>query len=269
MRAWVVGAVVLLSAAAWLAGRRAEGPAPLRRAEPPAPPVAAPTSPPAEPSPLPPFEFRERLARGGRAELSELEQELEARLLEDRNFAAELFDAFRVESDPVRMSFLANLLAGDPPLRNSEAWQERFLAVAERDPSFERRAAALLFLQQAESIRAPRDRLLALAENDRELAPQTLAALRGLPERRRPDPRVPELAGRIADRETDPTLRGIALRIEDNPAHAVRFLSDPDRTVRMQASRVVTSVEAIGVALKAEQDPEVREMLQQRVEELK
>jgi hypothetical protein len=111
--------------------------------------------------------------------------------------------------------------------------------------------------------------MLALAENDRELSPHALAALKGLPESRRPDPRVAALAGRIADRDPDPILRGIALRIEEDPAHAARFLSDPDRTVRIQASRVATSREALSAALRGESDAEVRDVLQFRLEELK
>jgi hypothetical protein len=263
-----------LAAAAWGLGRHRIDPvAPARAVRPPQVPVAMATpEPPAEP-PKPAVapsksDLKERLASVDRAGLIAMEADLEAQLLEDHGVADLLFDAFRRETDPVKMSFLANVLASDPPLRNAEAWQDRFLSLAERDPSFERRAAALLFLQQAETLRPVLDRMLSLAENDRELSPNTLAALKGLPEQRRPDPRVGALAGRIADREPDPVLRGIALRIEDDPAHATRFLSDPDRTVRMQASRVTTSREAVEAALRKESDAEVREMFQARLEEL-
>lgn len=258
--------------AGWLLGARGE------TAPPPRPPrneaaverpqaIVPPVSPPPAPAPRadrPRIDLRERLS----GDLAATEEVLEARLLEDRAFAEELFVAFRAETDPVRMSFLANVMASDPPLRNTAAWQERFMKVAESDPVFERRAAALLFLQEAETIRPVADRMLALAENDRELCAHALAALKGLPDRRAADPRVGALAGRIADREPDPTLRGIALRVEADPSHAARYLSDSDRTVRIQASRVATSRAALSAALEAEQDPEVREMLQLRLDEV-
>lgn len=270
--AWALLTAAALGAG-WLLGARGESAPPPRprRVEVPveAPrsivsPVV-PTPPPVPRADRPRIDVRERLSGG----LAAAEEELEARLLEDRAFAEELFDAFRAETDPVRMSFLANVMASDPPLRNTAAWQERFMKVAESDPVFERRAAALLFLQEAEAIRPVADRLLALAENDRELCAHALAALKGLPDRRAADPRVGTLAGRIADREPDPTLRGIALRVEADPSHAARYLSDSDRTVRIQASRVATSRAALSAALGAEQDPEVREMLQLRLEELR
>lgn len=268
-------AVAALAAAAFLAGRRpaetvivprpVRTDAPLLRIAP----VAGPDPAPAAIADSPRPALANALERADWTDLAKLEEELEARLIEDRAFARVLFDAFRIESDPLRMSFLANVLASDPPIRNSPAWQNEFMQVAEHDVSFERRAAALLFLQQTETLRPVMDRLLTLAESDRELCPNALAALKGLPESRRPDPRVADLAGRIADRDPDPTLRGIALRIEENPVHAMRFLSDPDRTVRMQASRVATSREALSAALRAESDEEVREMFQARLEELK
>ncbi len=269
---------VLLPAAAlgagWLLGARGEVAPPPRppRSEVPveaartvAPPPAPSIPAPIRPERPPRIDVRERLT----GDLAKSEEELAARLLEDRAFAEELFDAFRAETDPVRMSFLANVLASDPRVRNAAAWQERFMKVAEGDPSFERRAASLIFLQEAETIRPVADRMLALAENDRELCAHALAALKGLPDRRAADPRVGALAGRIADREPDPTLRGIALRVEADPSHAARYLSDSDRTVRIQASRVATSRAALSAALEAEQDLEVREMLQLRLDELK
>lgn len=267
-------ALALLAAAAYLAGRRPAETVSVPLSRPAPASIEAPRPEPAWPaerteSPAPAVPLKERLAVADRADLAPLEEELQARLLEDRAFAAVLFDAFRTEPDPVMMSFLANVMASDPPVRNAAAWQDRFMAVAKHDVSFERRAAAMLFLQQAETIRAVMDRMAALAENDREMTAHALAALRGLPESRRPDPRVAALAGRIADREPDPVLRGIALRIEDDPAHAARFLSDGDRTVRMQAGRVATSREALASALKSESDPEVRDLLQFRLEELK
>lgn len=270
----LVATVAILAAAAYLAGRRPAEPVSVALSSPAPAAIVAPASEPARPAerpgpPAPPVSLKERLAVADRADLAEFEEELQARLLEDRAFAAVLFDAFRNEADPVMMSFLANVMASDPPVRNAAAWQDRFMAVAERDVSFERRAAAMLFLQQAETIRAVMDRMAALAENDREMTAHVLAALKGLPESRRPDPRVAALAGRIADRDPDPVLRGIALRIEDDPAHAARFLSDGDRTVRMQAGRVATSREALSSALKSESDPEVRDLLQFRLEELK
>jgi hypothetical protein len=265
--------VAILAAAAFLAGRRPSEIVAIVSRPGPATEGVAVSEPARVPDavalPVRETPLKERLALADRADLASLEEELQARLLEDRAFAAVLFDAFRIEPDPVMMSFLANVLASDPPVRNAAVWQERFMDVAEHDISFERRAAAMLFLQQAETIRAVMDRMLSLAENDRELCAHALAALKGLPESRRPDPRVAALAGRIADRDPDPTLRGIALRVEDDPAHAARFLSDPDRTVRLQASRVSTSREALSAALKGESDAEVRELLQFRLDELK
>ena len=185
--AWVLLAAAALGAG-WLLGARGETAPPPRllRSKSPveapatiAPPVSAPPAP-APRANGPRIDVRERLS----GDLATAEEELEARLLEDRGFAEELFDAFRSETDPVRMSFLTNVMASDPPLRNTAAWQERFMKVAESDPVFERRAAALLFLQEAETIRPVADRMVALAENDRELCAHALAALKGLPDRR-------------------------------------------------------------------------------------
>ena len=266
-------------AAAWLLGARGGEPprtelrkAPPARAAAPAPAEAAGPADPvvAEPAPPPPpLDLRERLARFKGEEAGRIEEELEARVIEDPEFADRLFEAFLAETDPRRMSFLQNVIASHPPLRNSDEWQGRFMKVAESDPRFERRAASMAFLQQAETIRAVHDRMLALAESDPALSFHALVSLKGLPDRRLPDPRLVELAGRIAGRETDPELRGLAIRIEANPNRAARALGDSDRTVRMQAAQVVTSAGALEKALQAEKDDEVRQVFEFRLSTLK
>jgi hypothetical protein len=210
-----------------------------------------------------------RLAKFKGGEIGPLEEEWEALVIEDPAFAERLFQAFLEEADPQKMSFLQNVLASHPPLRNSEEWQTRFMKVGESDPRMERRAAALTFLQQAETIRPVHDRMLALAEHDRELCAHALVALKGLPDRRLPDPRLAALAARIYERESDPNLRGLAIRIEGNPERAARALADPDRTVRMHAAHVATSREAVEAALRAEEDPEARQILELRLSGLK
>lgn len=272
-----IGLVVLglAVAAAWLAGARAPA-APVRpaaRAErpdalrEPDPPARGPSA--AELPGPPPVDLGERLRRLEGEGFDGIEEELEARVVEDPGFAEKLFEAFLRETDPVRMSLLQNAIASDPRLRNDPPWQARFMKAAESDPRTERRAAALLFLQQAESIRTVHDRMLALAENDRELCAHALVALQGLPDRRLPDPRLAELAGRIADREADPNLRGLAVRIEGSPERAARALSDPDRIVRMHAAQVVTAREALEAALKVEEDAEARAVLELRLSTLR
>jgi hypothetical protein len=189
------------------------------------------------------------------------EEEFEARVIEDPAFADLLFAKFLDEADPVRMSFLQNVIASNPKLRNDARWQERFMTVAESDARRERRIAALLFLEQAEAISSVRDRMFALAEAG-EIREHALVALKGLPDRRLPDARLAALARRIADEE--PALRGLALRIEDDPAHAARYLSDPDREVRAQAAQVAGR-EALERARAAEEDAEVRSIIERRL----
>jgi hypothetical protein len=273
-RLWPALVFLPVLGGAWLAGaRNSEEPsAPRRRAAPAAAPAAAPEpDPPAAPEPLPkrdPVDVRSSLRRIEDGSLDRIEEEFEARVIEDPAFAEALFEAFLAETDPVRLSFLQNVLASHPPLRNDPAWQSRFMKVAESDARTERRVSACVFLQQAEAVRAVRERLHALAENDRELLPHALAALKGLPDRRPADPRLAELAGRIADRDPDPFLRGLALRIGGDPARAARALGDPDRTVRLQACRVAVSRADLEAALRRETDPEVTEMLELRLSEL-
>jgi truncated hemoglobin YjbI len=223
---------------------------------------------PAPPSP-PPIDIRARLARLEGDEIPRLEEEFEARLLEDPAFAKALFDAFLSETDPSKLSFLQNILAGDPRLRNSAEWQERFMNLAETDLLRERRITALLFIQQAETIRAVRDRLFTLAQTGGELRANALIALKGLPGHRMADADLSALAARIADAPGDPHLRGLALRIEDNPAHAAPFLADPERLVRLQAVVVMTSPEPLEAALASETDPEVRELIEVRLSQFK
>lgn len=267
-------------AGAILAGARS-GPDAARRASPKPRPAAIPrgedsprAAPPAETAAGPagapePIDVAARLLAFEGDEIARMEEEFEARAVEDPAFALRLFDAFLSETDPVKMSFLQNVLAGHAPRRNDPEWQDRFVRVAERDPRFERRAAALLFVQQAETIRPVHDRLLALAESDRELVAHALVALKGLPDRRLPDPRLVALAGRLAERETDPNVRGLAIRIEGNPRRAERALADPDRVVRMHACQVVTSRDALEAAVRAEADPEVRQVMEHHLSLLK
>ncbi len=223
---------------------------------------------PEEPAPPPPPDVRARLLKFEGEDIGGLEEELEARLSEDPACAEALFSVFKGETDPVKLSFLQNVIASNPLLRNSAEWQDRFVKVAEADPLLGRRAAALLFVQQAETIRPVRDRLFALAETPGEVRDLALVALKGLPGRRLPDARLLELAGRLAEGERDPLLRGLALRIEGNPQRAARFLADPDRTVRMQAALVAEARPALEAALKAEEDPEARELLERRLADL-
>ncbi len=270
-------ALAAVVAAAWLLGARG-GEAP--RTEPAAarpvrpipqetpPPPAETLSEPAPPAP-PPIDARSRLAKFKDEDVGAMEEEFEARVIEDPAFAERLFEAFLAETDPQKMSFLQNVIASHPPLRNSEEWQGRFMTVAEGDPRRERRAAAMTFLQQAETIRPVHDRMLALAETDRELMPHALVALKGLPDRRLPDSRLAELAGRIADRETDPDLRGLAIRIEADPERAARALADPERVVRMHAAHVATSRPALEKAFLEEEDDEVRAVFEARLATLK
>ncbi len=143
----------------------------------------------------------------------ECEEELQARVIEDERVRTEIFDEFRAETDGERLDFLQNALASHPPLRNDPAWQERFMAVAEHDPLPERRAAALLFLQQAETVRAVHDRLLALAEHGGDLRKHALVALKGLPDRRAHDPALASLVARMLETERDPDLRALAARL--------------------------------------------------------
>ncbi len=232
-------------------------------------PVVSRVEPPSDaPVELPPVDVRGRMATADVAEYGAIEQEWELRLLQDPAFAGRLFEAFRDETDPMKMSFLQNILAGSPAIRNDPAWQDNFLAVAENGATAERGMPALLFLQQAERIDAVRDRLYALAERGGGLRANALITLKGMPDRRPPDPRLAETAGRIADTERDPRLRGLALRIEEHPAHAVRFLSDPEKEVRLQAAQVVTDVAAVERALATEQDPEAKSVLQGRIDQL-
>jgi len=232
--------------------------------------AALPSEGVAEPTRAPePIDIRARLLKLEGDEIAKIEEEFEARVIEDPAFALQLFDVFLSETDPVKVSFLQNVLASHPPLRNDPEWLERFLKVAERDVRFDRRAAALLFIQQAETIRPVHDRLLALAEGDRELCAHALVALRGLPDRRLPDPRLVALAGRLAERETNPDVRGLAIRIEGNPQRAEKALSDPERVVRMHACQVVTSRAALEAAIRTESDPEVKQVMEFHFAQLK
>ena len=225
---------------------------------------------PEEPAPreFPPIDITGRMTNFEEGDIATIEEEWEARLMEDPKFADQLFEAFLVEPDPTKQSFLQNLLATQPHLRNSPAWQDRFMGLAENDPDTNRRAAALLFLQQAESVRAVRDRLVSLVEHGRDVRVEALITLDGLPERRGKDAQLVELAGRLAESDPDPVLRGVALRIENNPDRAVRALNDADKEVRMQACWVATSREALQARLQAEKDPEVRDALEQRLTDL-
>lgn len=199
-------------------------------------------------------------------DLEKLEEEWMARVIDDPAFRDALFAEFLAETDPMKMSFLQNVLASNPKLRNDPAWQDKFLTVAETDPSRERRITALLFVQQAEAIGSVRERMFALAETG-DVRAYALVALAGLPDRRLRDDRLQQLAGRIAER--DPELRGLALRIEGNPERAARFLSDPDREVRMQAAQVVDSREALEKAIAEEKDEEVRRGMEFRLASLR
>ncbi len=225
---------------------------------------------PTEPAPreFPPVDIAGRLTNFEEGDIGKIEEEWEARLMEDPKFADQMFQAFLAEPDPTKQSFLQNLLATQPHLRNSPEWQDRFMGLAENDPDTNRRAAALLFLQQAESIRSVRDRLVSLVEHGRDIRVEALVTLDGLPERRGKDPQLVELAGRLAESDPDPVLRGVALRIENNPDRAVRALNDADKEVRMQACWVVTSREALQQRLQGEKDPEVRDALEQRITDL-
>jgi len=200
-------------------------------------------------------------------DIERLEEELEARLREDRRFGEVLFDAFLLETDPMKMSFLLSVLASDPRLRNDPAWQDRVMKVAEGDASLERRKTSLLFVQEAEAIATVRDRIFALAESG-EVREHALVALKGLPGRRLDDPRLRALAARILETERDPEMRGLAIRIEGNPERAARLLADPEREVRAQAAIVATSREALAKALARETDEEVRAVMERRLGEL-
>lgn len=276
MRAfWVIFGAAALAGAIAVGGRRADSaprPAPARKSAPAAPAPrelpealrsAAPEPEPAAPRPR--IDLKARMANFEEDEIGRLEEELEARLVEDPAFAEEVFQAFLEEADPVKMSFLQNAIASNPHLRNSPEWQDRFLKVAEGGDLRERRIAALLFVQQAETIRAVHDRMLALAEREAQLQPHALVALKGLPDRRLADPRLAELAGRLAESSSDPEIRGLAIRIEENPERAVRFLSDASPVVRAQAAQVAASREALDRALQAEKDPDVKAVIERRL----
>jgi hypothetical protein len=215
----------------------------------------------------PSIDLPAKLANWDSEDIGRLEEELEARLREDRRFGEVLFDAFLLETDPMKMSFLLTALASDPRLRNDPAWQDRVMRVAEGDASLERRKTALLFVQEAEAIATVRDRMFALAESG-EVREHALVALKGLPDRRLDDPRLRALAARIIETERDPETRGLAIRIEGNPERAARLLADPEREVRAQAAIVATSREAIARALAAETDEEVRDVMERRLAEL-
>lgn len=271
---WLVLGAALLAGAVAVGSRRSEAPPrkpPARSAPAAVAPREAPETPPETATaalPPNPIDLQARLAKFEGDEIGALEEELEARLSEDPAFAETVFAAFLAERDPVKMSFLQNAIASNPHLRNSPEWQDRFLKVAEGDGARERRIGALLFVQQAETIRPVHDRMLALAERDPEVQAHALVALKGLPERRLPDPRLVELAGRLADSSRDPEIRGLAVRLEDNPERAARALSDPEAAVRAQAAQVVTSREALQKALAAEKDPDAKAVLERRLESL-
>jgi len=148
----------------------------------------------------------------GEFTLSACGKDFEARLRSEPAFADRVFETFRSTGDPVRMSFLQNLLAEDPRRRNSTSWQLCFVRVAEADGRPERRKAALLFLQQAESIGGIREKLFALAAEGQDRK-QALAALKGLPGRRLADSGLRDLASRLSETDSDPDIRHVALRI--------------------------------------------------------
>ena len=207
-------------------------------------------------------------AGGERGDIARFQEKCQARLREDPGFSDELFGAFMSESDPMWMSCFQNVLAVDPRRRNSRSWQERFVNVAEFDPSLDRRKTALLFLQQAESIGPVRARLLGLAQGG-DLRLHALVALKGLPGRRLPDVGVTTLAAHMADHDPDPAVRGVAIRVEGDPLHALRLLADPHSTVRAQASRVVTSPGLLEKALRVEADALVRSTMERRLDSLR
>ncbi len=215
----------------------------------------------------PSIDLPAKLVNWDSEDIGRLEEELEARLREDRRFGEVLFDAFLLETDPMKMSFLLTVLASDPRLRNDPAWQDRVMKVAEGDASLERRKTSLLFVQEAEAISTVRDRMFALAESG-EVRQHALVALKGLPDRRLDDPRLRALAARIIETERDPEMRGLAIRIEANPERAARLLTDAEREVRAQAAIVATSREALAKALAAETDEEVRSVMERRLTEL-
>lgn len=218
------------------------------------------------PRPPEPIDVPGRMEAFEGDEIGRIEEEFEARVLEDPAFAAQLFDAFLAERDPVRMSFLQNVIASNAHLRNSPEWQARFMGVAESDERRERRIAALLFLQQAEAIAPTKDRLFLLAATGGAIRVHALLALAGLPGRRAPDPRLVELAGTLAATESDPGLVGLALRIEGSPDRAGSMLAHADREVRMQAAQVVVSRDLLEAALRRESDAEVRDVIARRAE---
>lgn len=218
------------------------------------------------PAPIPPAPMP---VLSGTAAIPALEREFEARLRAESGFEEAVYDAFKSQEDPMWMSFLQNRLAADPKRRNSPAWQDRFMGLVENDSRLERRKSALLFLQQAESIQAVRERLFRLAENGGDLRRHALVTLKGLPGRRLPDPRLAALAARIADHDPDPELRGLALRIEDDSDHAAGLLSVPHHSVRLQACQVVSSRECLERALARETHPEVRRAIESRLARLK
>ncbi|HXG61166.1 MAG TPA: hypothetical protein VNO22_07330 [Planctomycetota bacterium] len=150
--------------------------------------------------------------REDRERIAALEERLLARLREEPSFEDAVFQAFLQEPDPMWMSFLQNLLAADPRRRNAPAWQDRFARVAETESVAARRRAALLFLQQAETVGPVRDRLFALAEQS-DLRGPALLALKGLPGRRPADPDLDRLAARRADVDPDPAVRALAARL--------------------------------------------------------
>lgn len=280
MRVFLVGAGVVALTAIFLIGRRVgeqeRRPAAPKHAGPAAKtPVAPETEKPnagitTRPTPRPHrSSIRGRLSDFTPGAIEKLEQEWEARLIEDPGFAEELFAAFLEETDPMKMSFLQTVIASNPKLRNSPYWQDRFMTVAERDADPKRRITALLFVQQAESISSVRDRLYTLAETNRDLTQYVLVTLKGLPDRRSSDPRLAEFANRIFDTEADPELRGLALRISGDQQRAARAVRDPEKVVRTQAYQVITSRETLQQALASEVDPEARQLIEVRLSRTK
>lgn len=238
-------------------------------AEPAGPAAGIAASSAAGPKPTP-GSIRERLAgfETGDLDIGKIEEEWEARLAEDPAFAGELYAAFLEETDPAKLSFLSNLLASDPGLRNDPAWQDRFMTVAETDGLMDRRIPSLLFLQQAESVGTVRSRMFALIDEPGDIRFHALVSLKGLPDRRTDDPELAAAAARIAETGTDAELRGLALRIEQNPEHAARFLGDPEPQVRMQAAQEVNSLDLLQRSLEREMDSEAREVIGERIEVL-
>jgi hypothetical protein len=181
-------------------------PNPVPAASPEAAPRRSPSSPPT------PWSW----TREDRARIAALEERLLARLREEPSFEEAVFQAFLQEPDPMWMSFLQNLLAADPRRRNAPAWQDRFARVAEAEPVAARRRAALLFLQQAETVGPVRDRLFTLAERS-DLRGPALLALKGLPGRRPTDPDLDRLAARLAHVDPDPAVRALGARLARQP----------------------------------------------------